>query len=477
VKQYANLVAGQWVESTTTLTNINPSDLSDVVGLYAEANTATVTDAIAAARTAFPSWSRTTVQHRADALDKIGSEILARREELGRLLAREEGKALRDAIDEVVRAGNIFKYFAGEALRIEGDLLASVRPGIHVEVAREPVGVVGVIAPWNYPIAIPAWKIAPALAFGNCVVFKPSELVPGCGWALAEIMSRSGITAGVFNLVMGKGAVGAELVGSPHVNAITFTGSAATGMKIAQQAVTRLARLQLEMSGKNAQVVLDDADLELAVDCALNSSYFSTGQRCTASSRLIVTAGIHDRFVSLLKEKMRKLVVDDALKPGTDIGPVVDERQLQQDLDYIEIGQKEGAAVFGGKRLTRDKEGYYLEPALFTESTSAMRINQEEIFGPVAAVIRVKDYEEALTVANDSKFGLTAGICTTSLKYATHFKRNVEAGMVMVNMPTAGVDYHVAFGGRKASSYGPREQGAYAKEFFTTVKTAYTFPG
>jgi len=377
-----------------------------------------------------------------------------------------------------VSFGYLFKFFAGEVVRQAGEVLASVRPGVKVEITREPLGVVGIITPWNFPIAIPAWKIAPALAYGNCVVFKPADLVPGCAWALTEIIAKAGVPAGVFNLVMGRGSVLGEILSNaPEIDAVSFTGSVAVGRKVAQNCAARLAKVQLEMGGKNPQVVLDDADLEVAVNLSIQSAFFSTGQRCTASSRLIVTQGIHDRFVKALTEKMQKLKVDDALKAGTDIGPVVDERQLEQDLKYIELGKKEGARlVQGGNRLEREKQGYYLEPALFVDSTPQMTINRDEIFGPVASVIRVKDYDEALAVANDTAFGLSSGIATTSLKYAEHFKRNSAAGMVMVNLPTAGVDYHVPFGGRKGSSYGPREQGRYAVEFYTTVKTSYVSP-
>jgi aldehyde dehydrogenase (NAD+) len=374
-----------------------------------------------------------------------------------------------------VRAGYLFKFFAGEVVRQAGEVLPSVRPGIKVEITREPVGVVGIITPWNFPIAIPAWKIAPALAYGNCVVFKPADLVPGCAWALAEIIARAGVPSGVFNLVMGRGSVVGEILSNdPGVDAVSFTGSAVVGRRVAQNCAARLAKVQLEMGGKNPQVVLDDADLDTAVNVSLQSAFFSTGQRCTASSRLIVTQGIHDRFVAALVEKMKKLKVDDALKDGTDIGPVVDKQQLEQDLRYIELGRKEGAKLAaGGERLKRGTEGYYLEPALFVDTTAQMAINRDEIFGPVASVIRAKDYDEALAVANDTPYGLSSGIATTSLKHAEHFKRNSAAGMVMVNLPTAGVDYHVPFGGRKGSSYGPREQGRYAVEFYTTVKTAY----
>jgi acyl-CoA reductase-like NAD-dependent aldehyde dehydrogenase len=476
-----NFIAGEWVDGSGITKNINPSNTNDVVGEYAKADRAQTEKAIAAAKAAFPAWSRSTPQERYDALNRIATEILARREELGKLLAREEGKTLPEGIGEVARAGQIFAFFAGEALRLTGEKGASVRPGIDVEITREGVGVVGMITPWNFPIAIPAWKIAPALCYGNTVVFKPAELVPGSAHALSEIITRAGLPAGVFNLVVGPGSlVGQTLLEHPDVAAISFTGSVSTGRKIAQTCVlsTPMKKFQLEMGGKNPLVVLDDADLKVAVEVAVNGSYFSTGQRCTASSRLIVTAGIHDRFVEALTERMKGLVVDDALKSGVHVGPVVDQSQLDQDLRYLKIGQDEGAKLhWGGELLNRETPGFYMQPALFTGVTNAMRIAREEIFGPVAGVIKAKDYDEALAIANDTEFGLAAGVCTSSLKYASHFKRNSEAGMVMVNLPTAGVDYHVPFGGRKGSSYGAREQGAYAREFYTTVKTAYTYPG
>lgn len=476
---FKNFIAGEWLEAAKVSRNINPSDTRDLIGEYAQADRAQTETAIAAAHAAFPAWSLSTPQQRFDALDAAGSEILARRAELGDMLAREEGKTLPEAIGEVVRAGNIFKFFAGEALRQSGDVLGSVRPGVGVEVTREPIGVVGLITPWNFPIAIPAWKIAPALAYGNCVVFKPADLVPGSAWLLADILSRSGLPAGVFNLVMGRGSeVGQTLLNDPRIAAISFTGSVGTGQKVAAACTARMAKFQLEMGGKNPMIVLDDADLGVAVNCAVQSGFFSTGQRCTASSRLIVTEGIHDRFIAAMVEKMKALRIDDARKAGTDIGPVVDPSQLAQDLDYIGIAKAEGGRLLqGGEALATNVDGqpgYFLTPALITETLPAMRINREEVFGPVVSVIRAKDYDEALAIANDSPFGLSSGIATTSLKHATHFKRHAQAGMVMVNVPTAGVDYHVPFGGRKGSSYGPREQGRYAAEFYTTVKTAYT---
>lgn len=475
---HKNFIAGVWSDSGEAVENVNPSNTQDVIGLYTRASREQATTAVAAAHAAFPAWSRSGIQRRHDVLKTVADEILTRKDELGRLLVREEGKTLPEATGEVIRAAQIFDFFSGEVLRLAGEKMPSTRPGIDVDITREPVGVVAVITPWNFPIAIPAWKIAPALAYGNCVVFKPAELVPGSAWALSDIIGRAGLPDGVFNLIMGQGSeIGDVILQDPRVDAVTFTGSVGTGKRIAAACVTHMRKFQIEMGGKNPLVVLDDADLSIAVDCAINGAYFSTGQRCTASSRLIVAEAIHDRFVSAIIDRLKTITIDDGLKPGTHIGPVVDQSQLDQDMAYIETGRREGAKLaWGGDRLIRGTPGFYLQPALFTETDNSMRINREEIFGPVASVIRVKGYDEALAVANDTTFGLSAGICTTSLKHASHFKRNSDAGMVMVNLPTAGVDYHVPFGGRKASSFGPREQGSYAAEFYTTVKTSYTQP-
>ena len=474
-----NFINGTWVEGSSVTIDINPSDVSDVVGEYAQADQAQTEEAIASAKAALPAWSMTTPQQRADALEMIGVELLARKDEIGRMLAREEGKPLGNGVAETMRAAQIFKFFAQETLRVEGTALASVRPGVDVTITREPVGVVGLIAPWNFPIAIPAWKIAPALAYGNCVIFKPADLVPGTAWMLAEIISRSGLPKGVFNLVMGRGSVvGQTLLDSRDVNAISFTGSVETGAKVAMACASRGAKFQLEMGGKNPLVVMDDANLDAAVAGAVDGAYFQTGQRCTASSRLIVHSKVHDAFVEKTIAAMKALKVDHALKEGTQIGPVVDAGQLAQDEKYIAIGRDEGAELaWGGERLNRDTKGHYLSPALFVGTKNNMRINQEEVFGPVATVIKVDSYEEALAVANDTKFGLSSGIYTGSLKFASDFRRKSQAGMVMVNLPTAGVDYHVPFGGRKGSSMGAREQGRFAAEFYTAVKTAYQSAG
>jgi len=478
VDTHRNLVGGEWVEGIAAARDVNPSDLTDVVGEYAMGDAAQVDAAVEAALAAAPVWAAATPAERFTALERIGVELAARAEELGTLLSREEGKPKAEGIGEVLRAAWIFKFFAGEALRVGGEHIRSVRPGVDVDVVREPLGVVGVITPWNFPIAIPAWKVAPALAYGNAVVFKPAQLVPASAWALAEIVSRAGLPPGVFNLVSGSGSsVGDALIHHARIRGVTFTGSQAVGKQVALACAERFARAQLEMGGKNPLVVLDDADLGIAIDCAVQGAFFQTGQRCTASSRLIVTEGIHDAFVEAMVEAMRALKVGHALEDGTQIGPVVDEGQLKQDVDYLQVGRAEGAELaWGGERLERDTHGFYLSPALLVRTTNDMRVNREEIFGPIATVVKVADADEALAVANDTEFGLSAGVCTTSLKHAAGFRDGLQAGIVTVNLPTAGVDFHVPFGGTKGSSQGSREQGRYAVEFFTTVKTAYIRP-
>ena len=472
---FAHYIGGEWVGDSDVTTNTSPANRDDVIGTYARGDAARVDQAVSAALAAQPSWAAASPQLRHDVLERAGALIVERKDELGRLLAREEGKTIAEAVGETVRASQVFKFFAGEALRNTGDAVASVRPGIDVMIEREAVGVIGLITPWNFPIAIPAWKLAPALAYGNAVVMKPAELTPGCAWELAKILDEAGCPAGIFNLVMGPGSkVGARIVEHEDIAAVSFTGSVATGRQVAVDCAARGKKVQLEMGGKNPMVVVDDADLDVAVGACLNGAFFSTGQRCTASSRLIVTAGIHDAFLDKLPAAAADLVIGDPLDSKTQIGPVVDQGQLDQNLEYLALAATEGCDVRGGS--LGNGNGYFMHPAIFAGASNQMRVSREEIFGPMASVIKVADYDEALAVANDTEFGLSSGICTTSLKLATDFRRNAKAGMVMVNLPTAGVDYHVPFGGRKGSSYGPREQGSYAREFYTTVKTSYIAP-
>jgi acyl-CoA reductase-like NAD-dependent aldehyde dehydrogenase len=475
-KQLTHYIDGQWVAGSPATDSLNPSDTRDIVAKVPGGDKNTVNAAVAAAKSAFPAWSGASPEVRSDLLDKVGALIMSRADDLGRLLSREEGKTFPEGKGEVMRAARIFKFMAGEALRRHGVTVDSTRPGVAVETYREPLGVFGLISPWNFPIAIPAWKAAPALAFGNTVVLKPASLTPAMAHALTEIIHEAGVPKGVFNLILGGGSMGGALVEHPDVAGISFTGGQSTGATVAKGAFSHNARVQLEMGGKNPLVVLDDCDLDRAVQCALDGAFFATGQRCTASSRIIVTQGIHDRFVEALGQRVKALKVGDALAADTQMGPLASDAQLATTLSYVDIALKEGGRkVVGGEVLKLDKPGYYVAPALIADTKLDMRINCEEVFGPVASTVRVKDYDEALAAANAGEFGLSAGIMTSSLKYARHFVRNVRAGMTMTNLPTAGVDYHVPFGGTRKSSYGPREQGFAAVEFYTQVKTSYTW--
>ena len=474
-----NFIAGEWLAGASEIPNINPSDLSDTIGNYAQADEAQLNRALDAAAEAQKAWAQAGLERRYNVLMAIGNELIERCEELGTLLAREEGKTFPEGKGEVYRSGQFFTYFAAEALRQIGDNADSVRDGIEIDVRREPVGTVAIISPWNFPMATAVWKIAPALAFGNAVVWKPANLVPASAVALAEIISRQDVPPGLFNLVMGSGSgVGQALVESPAVNAISFTGSVPVGRGIAQSAVGNFTKIQLEMGSKNALAVMDDADIDTALACALNGAFGGTGQNCTASSRLIVHHRIHDYFVEKLVEGASNMVVGHALEEGTQIGPVVSNDQLQQNLENVALAKQEGGEVLcGGEHVERATEGYFMTPAVVAGTQNDWQVNREELFAPIACVVKVESYEEALATVNDTRFGLTAGIITSSLARATHFRRNVKTGCVMVNLPTAGTDYHVPFGGRGESSYGPREQGQYAQEFYTTVKTSYISSG
>jgi aldehyde dehydrogenase (NAD+) len=468
-----HFIGGERRRGSGRIESLNPSDTNDLVATTPAGEAADVDAAVAAARGAFPAWSQASPEVRSDCLDRIGSALIARGAELGTLLAREEGKTVPEGTGEVIRAGRIFKYFAGEALRRHGQTLDSTRPGLDASTYREAVGVFGLITPWNFPIAIPAWKAAPALAFGNTVVLKPAEITPAMASVLVDLAVQAGVPEGVFNVVFGAGAAGGALAGHPGIDGISFTGSQATGAKVAMAAVQGGKRVQLEMGGKNPLVILDDADLDRAVAIALDGSFFATGQRCTASSRLIVTEGIHDRFVARLGEAVAALRVGNALDPTTQMGPVASDMQLEKVTRYIDGARGDGARFSGEGVIDSQAPGYFVRPTLLTETTPEMVINREEVFGPVASVMRVKDYQEALALANAGDFGLSAGIVTTSLKHSRDFRRNVRAGMVMINLPTAGVDYHVPFGGTRSSSYGPREQGFAAVEYYTQIKTVY----
>ncbi len=473
-----NYIAGEWAAGPAEIENRNPSDLRDLVGVYAQASGDQLEQALDAAA-AQAEWAAYGLERKQAVLNAIGSEMMARAEELGRLLSREEGKPLAEGKGEVFRAGQFFTYYAAEVLRQLGENADSVRPDIEIDVRREPVGTVAIISPWNFPTATASWKIAPALAYGNAVIWKPANVTPASAHALTEIISRQDIPKGLFNLVMGAGRdVGQRLVESPKVDAISFTGSVPVGRGIAAAAVQNFTRVQMEMGSKNALFVTDDADLDLAVTLALGGAFGGTGQKCTASSRLVVMDGLHDAFVDKLVAGAEAMKVGHALTEGIQLGPVVSEQQLSENLAWVDKGKAEGAELAcGGVRLTLDTDGYFMSPGVFLNTTNDMQINRQEMFAPLASVIKVGSYDEGLATVNDTNFGLTSGIVTRSLARATHFRRHARTGVVTVNLPTAGTDYHVPFGGRGDSSYGPREQGQTARDFYTIVKTSYIASG
>lgn len=474
-----NYIAGEWRHGESEIENRNPSDLSDLIGLFAQASTSDLTATLDQARIAQAEWAAYGMERKQTVLMNIGNELMARAEELGTLLSREEGKPLVEGKGEVYRAGQFFTFYAAECLRQLGENADSVRDGVEIDIRREPVGVVAVISPWNFPTATAAWKIAPALCYGNAVIWKPANATPASAVALTEIIAKQDIPKGLFSLIMGSGGnIGQQLVESPQVDAITFTGSVPVGKGIAAAAIRNLTKVQMEMGSKNALAVMDDADLDLAVNVALGGAFGGTGQKCTASSRLVVHTAVHDAFVEKLVAGAKAMQVGHALEAGTQMGPVVSEQQLRENLAYAELGRAEGAELAcGGERLNMKHEGFYMSPGVFVNSTNSMRINREEMFAPLTSVIKVDSYDEALSVVNDTNFGLTSGIVTRSLARATHFRRNARTGVVTINLPTAGTDYHVPFGGRGDSSYGSREQGKAAAEFYTVVKTAYISAG
>ena len=474
-----NFIAGEWLEGISTIENRNPSDLTDLVGVFAQASLDQLEATLDQAHRAQAEWAAYGIERKQAVLMAIGNELMERAEELGTLLSREEGKPLAEGKGEVYRAGQFFTYYAAECLRQLGENADSVRPGVEIDVRREAVGVVAVISPWNFPTATASWKIAPALCYGNAVVWKPANITPASAVALTEIIARQDIPKGLFSLVMGSGReIGQHLVESAKINAISFTGSVPVGRGILSAAVQNFTKVQMEMGSKNALAVMDDADLDLAVNLALGGAFGGTGQKCTASSRLVVHEAVHDAFVEKLVAATQAMKVGHALEQGTQMGPVVSKEQLSENLAYVDLGKSEGAELAcGGAQLEMPHEGFYMSPGVFLNTTNTMRINREEMFAPLTSVIKVGSYDEALATVNDTNFGLTSGIVTRSLARATDFRRNAKTGVVTVNLPTAGTDYHVPFGGRGDSSYGPREQGKAAAEFYTTVKTAYISAG
>jgi len=474
----SNFIAGRWVEGTGSIKNINPSDTGDIISEYTSVTDDQFEQAVSSAVIAQKEWGEVGIEKKSQILIKIGDELIQRSKELGELLSREEGKPLAEGIGEVTRAGQQFQYYGSECLRLYGEKIPSTRPGFQVEISREPLGVIGIISPWNFPIAIPAWKAAPAMMCGNAVILKPASLTPASAIALTEIISKQDIPSGLFNLVLGSGSnIGNKIASHPDIVAITFTGSVEVGKKLYQNSSPLLKKMQMEMGSKNPLVVMEDANLNTAITCAANGAYGGTGQKCTASSRLIVHEDIYAKFVEGLVENIKNLKVGHALDEGTQMGPASNESQYESNLNYIEIGKGEAKLAYGGDPMNMRTPGYYMQPTLFIDGDNKSRINQEEMFGPIACVIPAKNLDHALEIANDTDFGLSSGIITQSLAKAEHFKQNIKTGVSTINLPTAGLDYHVPFGGRKASSFGPREQGTYAREFYSQVKTSYINSG
>lgn len=471
-----NFIAGEWAGATDYSVNTNPSNLNDVVGHFARASSLQVEDAVAAASASRAAWARTPPFERSTVLGNIASGIRAESSQLAELLSREEGKTLREARGEVARAAATFEFFAHALHTESGHRYASQRTNVSIHTRRRPVGVVVVITPWNFPLAVPAWKIAPALAYGNTVVFKPAEVVSASAWALTRIIARSGLPAGAFNLVMGSGKlIGAAVAGHPDVNAITFTGSTQVGSQLLADTHQKSnARVQTEMGGKNGILVLDDADVDVAIDSIMDASFGSTGQRCTAVSRIIVTPGIYHELAEKLTRRVADLQVGGALDPSSHMGPVAHEAQLRSDIEYIRLGLAEGAELLaGGNVVTREHPGNFLEATLFAGGTTQMRINQEEIFGPIACLIEARDLDHGIELLNDTPYGLSAGVVTRSLESSEQFQDRAEAGLISVNTSPAVSEHHVPFGGIKASGHGPREQAAAAEEFFTEQTTHF----
>ena len=476
---YANLIGGDWKSlAGDTLENRNPADHGDVVGLFPMATVEDTRDAIDAARAALPDWAGMPAPARAAILDKASQIIAARLDEIATTLTREEGKTLAEATGEVARARDIFKYYSGEGWRYGGQVLPSAVNGELLYTRREPLGVVSVITPWNFPIAIPAWKIAPALVYGNTVVFKPADDAPLSGLMLVEALVEAGVPAGVVNFLTGDGAlIGTEMTGNPSVNGISFTGSRFVGGQVYQSAIENMARVQLEMGGKNALVILKDADLDLAVDLAIKGGFGLTGQACTATSRVIVEEDIADLFVSALTAAASRMVVGNGLERGVQMGPLVNREQLETSQTYMALGAREGAKLLLGGEVD-GKKGYFAQATIFDHVEPTMRIAQEEIFGPVISIIRATSLDDAIAKTNAISYGLSAGVVTTNLRSAFAFANQVDAGVVKINEPTTGLALNAPFGGfRQSSANTFKEMGQAAVDFYTRTKTIYVNHG
>jgi alpha-ketoglutaric semialdehyde dehydrogenase len=476
---YRNFIGGAWVDSSSgrSTPNLNPADTRDVLGQVPLSTAEETRTAVDAAQAAFQAWRDTPPPVRGALLFRVQALLDREKDTLARLLTREEGKTVKEALGEIQRSINILEYIAAEGRRMGGQTIPSELPHNFCYTLRQPLGVVACVTPWNFPVAIPIWKIAPALVSGNTVVFKPATLTPATASFIVSLFEQAGAPKGVLNMVLGGGGtVGNALVDDPRVRAVSFTGSNQVGAEIYGRGAKRMIRVQCEMGGKNPVVVLADADLELAVESTAQGAFGSTGQRCTATSRVIVEDAVADTFVERLAARAAKVKVGNGAEPGVDMGPAVDPAQLKTDLDYIAIGQEEKARlVCGGRRLTEGAlaHGHFVEPTVFDGVTTGMRIAQEEIFGPVVSVIRVKDFPQALEAANGVEFGLSSSIFTQDPGRLFRFVDHIETGIVHVNSGTPGGEAQLPFGGMKATGVGPREQGPVALEFFTEVKTVY----
>ncbi len=476
---FKNYIGGQWVEckSKKTFPNINPANTDETVGLFQGSGAEDVQAACESAAKALACWSALPVPRRGEYLFKAAEILESRLNKLAEEMTREEGKTLPESKGEVKRAINIFRYFAGEGARQFSYQIPSERENVFCYTLRKPLGVVALITPWNFPSAIPAWKTAPALVGGNAVVLKPASLAPLSAYRLVEALHEAGLPPGVVNYVTGSGGTaGNALVEHPAIRAVSFTGSCEVGNALYEKVARRKIRVQLEMGGKNPTVVLKDADLDYAADILVNGGFFSTGQKCTACSRAVVEKAVYEPLVEKLLARTRKLKIGNGLEPGVEIGPAVDANQLETDLKYIEIAKKEGARLLcGGNRLTGGiyDKGYFIEPTIFAGVTPEMRVAQEEVFGPVLALMVANDFEDAMRLANCVRFGLSASIVSKDLTRVHQFINRIEAGLITVNLPTAGVEYQLPFGGTKESSFGLREQGPQALDFYTETRTVY----
>jgi len=473
-----NFVAGEWIESVSgrTFESRNPADRDDLVGTFQASTAADVAMAVRAAEVAFPAWRATPAPKRGELLLRYAALLRRDKGPLARALTREMGKVLPEARGDVQEAIDIAELMAGEGRRMFGDTVPSELPDKWAMSIREPIGVAGIITPWNFPMAIPAWKTMPALVAGNTLVFKPASDTPHCATLLVELMAEAGFPPGVVNLVTGGGAdVGDAMVDSPDVPVISFTGSTATGKRIAERAGRRLKRVALELGGKNAIVVLGDADLDLAVEGIAWSAFGTTGQRCTACSRVIVEAGVADRLMAKLEPRVRALRLGDGLLPTTDVGPLINEAAMAKVEEYVEIGRGEGERVCGGRRATGGDldRGAFFEPTIFAGVAPMARIAQEEIFGPVLSVIPVADYDAAVTAVNQTRYGLSSSIYTRDVNVAFRAMRDFATGIVYVNAGTTGAETHLPFGGWKETGNGHREAGHVALDTYTEWKSVY----